>query len=56
VVDHQNVFKVRVQLLEQRDWMRPGMEGIAKISVGKKRYVWLWSHRLTNWLRMKLWL
>jgi len=56
VVDHQNVFKVRARLLEQPEWMRPGMEGIAKISVGEKRYVWIWSHRLTNWLRMKLWL
>jgi hypothetical protein len=56
VVDDRNVFTVRVRLLETRAWMRPGMEGIAKISAGKRRYVWIWSHRLTNWLRMKLWL
>ncbi|UCG14125.1 MAG: HlyD family efflux transporter periplasmic adaptor subunit [Deltaproteobacteria bacterium] len=56
VVNDQNVFKVRVQLLERREWMRPGMEGIAKISAGKKRYVWIASYRLANWLRMKLWI
>jgi len=56
VVNNRNVFKVRVQLLEARPWMRPGMEGVAKISIGKRRYVWIWTRRVVNWLRMKLWL
>jgi len=56
VVNSQNVFKVRARLLEQHAWMRPGMEGIAKISAGKKHYLWMAFHRLTNWLRMTLWL
>ena len=56
VVNSQNVFKVRARLLEQHAWMRPGMEGIAKIMAGKKHYLWIGFHRLTNWLRMKLWL
>jgi len=47
---------VRARLLEQHAWMRPGMEGIAKIMAGKKHYLWIGFHRLTNWLRMKLWL
>jgi len=56
VVDQRNVFKVRVRLLEIEPWMRPGMEGVAKITVGRRRYAWLWTRRLVNWLRMKLWL
>ncbi|MFB0553135.1 MAG: efflux RND transporter periplasmic adaptor subunit [Phycisphaerae bacterium] len=56
VVNNRNVFKVRVRLLEARSWMRPGMEGVAKISVGKRRYVWIWTRRIVNWLRMKFWL
>jgi multidrug resistance efflux pump len=56
VVSNRNVFKVRVRLLETRSWMRPGMEGVAKISVGKRRYIWIWTRRIVNWLRMKLWL
>jgi len=56
VVNNRNVFKVRVRLLETRSWMRPGMEGVAKISIGKRRYVWIWTRRIVNWLRMKLWL
>ena len=56
VVNDKNVFRVRARLQEHRPWMRPGMEGIAKIQAGKKPYLWIGSHRLTNWLRMKLWL
>jgi len=55
VVNQRNVFKVRARLLEQQEWMRPGMEGIAKISAGKRRYLWIGARRIVNWLRMKLW-
>jgi len=59
VENNRNVFKVRVRLLEtyeQHEWMRPGMEGVAKITVGKRRYVWIWTRKLINWIRMKLWI
>jgi len=56
VVNQRNVFKVRVRLSETYPWMRPGMEGVAKISVGKRRYIWIWTRKITNWIRMKLWL
>ena len=55
VVDHQNVFRVRA-LIDQLEWMRPGMEGEARISAGKKTYLWMATHRLVNWVRMKLWI
>ena len=55
VIDHQNVFRVRARLDEHRDWMRPGMEGEAKIAAGRKSYLWIASHRLVDWLRLKLW-
>jgi hypothetical protein len=61
VVSNRNVFKVRAQLLvedplDEHLWMRPGMEGVAKITIGKRRYVWIWTRRIVNWLRMKFWL
>lgn len=56
VVNGRNVFRVKVSLLEKNQWMRPGMEGIARISIGKEPYLWLGSRRIMNWLRMKLWL
>lgn len=56
VIENQNVFRVRARLSGHLDWMRPGMEGDAKISAGKKSYLWIASHRLVDWLRMKLWI
>ncbi|MDD4889715.1 MAG: HlyD family efflux transporter periplasmic adaptor subunit [Phycisphaerae bacterium] len=56
VVEQKNVFKVRVRLLDHRPWMKVGMEGVAKVSLGKDRYINLWTRRLVNWLRMQLWL
>ncbi|NIA06444.1 MAG: HlyD family efflux transporter periplasmic adaptor subunit [Actinobacteria bacterium] len=56
VVDQKNVFKVRVRLLETNERMKPGMEGVAKISIDKRSYAWLWTHKITNWIKMKLWL
>jgi len=56
VVNQRNVFKVRVQLQEQPQWMRPGMEGVARVTVGERRYVWIWTRKIVNWIRMKLWL
>jgi len=51
----RNVFKVRVRLLGRHDWMLPGMEGSARVRIGRRSYGWLWTRRLVNWLRMKLW-
>jgi multidrug resistance efflux pump len=56
VKDNQNVFRVRARLLEHLEWMRPGMEGEARISAGDQTYLWIVSHRLVDWLRMKLWI
>ncbi len=56
VVENRNVFKVRVRLVKVEEWMRPGMEGVARISIDRRRYAWIWTRRLINWVRMKLWL
>ncbi len=56
VVENQNVFRVRARIMDQPQWMRPGMEGEARIDAGHKTYWWIASHRLVNWLRMKLWI
>jgi GAF domain-containing protein/biotin carboxyl carrier protein len=56
IANQRNVFKVRVQLLETYQWMRPGMEGVAKVTIGERRYAWIWSRKIVNWIRMKLWI
>jgi hypothetical protein len=55
VVKQENVFKVRVRLLDVYPWMRPGMEGVAKIDIDKRPYAWIWTRKIVNWVRMKLW-
>ena len=57
VVNQRNVFKVRVRLLDvQRpERISAGMEGVAKTTIGPRRYGWIWTRRLVNWVRMKLW-
>ncbi|QDU33290.1 HlyD family secretion protein [Poriferisphaera corsica] len=52
----QNVFLVRVKLDTMPSWLRPGMQGLAKIDTGETNYVHRWSRGAINWLRMKLWL
>ncbi|MCX5683342.1 MAG: efflux RND transporter periplasmic adaptor subunit, partial [Planctomycetota bacterium] len=56
VVERQNVFKVRVRLVESDQQILPGMEGLAKIDIGPRPYGWIWTRELVNWVRMKLWI
>jgi RND family efflux transporter MFP subunit len=50
-----NFFRVEAQLDEASDRLRPGMEGISKITVGEQRLIWIWTHNLTDWLRLWIW-
>ncbi|MEE9296906.1 MAG: HlyD family efflux transporter periplasmic adaptor subunit [Phycisphaerae bacterium] len=39
-----------------REWMRPGMEGVAKVQVGRRPVWWVAFHRMIDYLRMNVWL
>lgn len=56
VEKQDNVFKVRVSLMEVHSGMRPGAKGVARINVGRRTYAFIWTRKLVNWVRMKLWL
>ena len=53
--DGRNYFRVEAHLDEPVPGLRPGMEGVAKIEVGRRRYIWIWTHSLTDWLRLSTW-
>jgi len=53
--DGRNFFRVDAQLEEPAPGLRPGMEGVAKIEVGERRLVWIWTHSLVDWLRLWAW-
>jgi len=57
VVDKEaNVFLVRALFPEQAGpWWRPGMSGVAKINVGDRNILWIFTHRTIDFLRMYLW-
>ena len=50
-----NRFIVRGRVTGNADWFRPGMSGIAKINAGKRNLAWIGTHRLVDFLRLKLW-
>lgn len=49
-----NFFRVEATLADPEGVLRPGMEGVAKIMVDERRYIWIWTRKLVN--RVKLWL
>ena len=51
-----NVFSVRCRFSEGiADWWRPGMSGVAKISVEERNILWILTHRTIDFIRMRLW-
>jgi biotin carboxyl carrier protein len=51
-----NVFIVRCAFVEKpASWWRPGMSGVAKISVERRSLLWVLTHRTIDFLRLKLW-
>ncbi|WP_020175414.1 efflux RND transporter periplasmic adaptor subunit [Methyloferula stellata] len=51
----RNSFRVEGLLTENSDRLRPGMEGVAKIDIGRRRLIWIWTHSLVDWLRIWAW-
>ncbi|HEY7089260.1 MAG TPA: HlyD family efflux transporter periplasmic adaptor subunit [Tepidisphaeraceae bacterium] len=51
-----NVFKVYATLDESSGQWHPGMEGEARVDVGKKPLIWIWTHRFVEFVRLKLWI
>jgi Barrel-sandwich domain of CusB or HlyD membrane-fusion/GAF domain len=53
--DNKNIFRVEASLLNPPNLLRPGMEGVGKITVGERRLLWIWTHELIACLRLWLW-
>jgi len=51
----KNYFRVEAKLIKASDVLRPGMEGIGKISVDRRRLISIWTRDLMDWMRMKVW-
>jgi len=53
--DGRNFFRVEASLDRAEANLRPGMEGVGKISVGDRRLWWVLTHTFADWLRLTLW-
>jgi multidrug resistance efflux pump len=51
----RNYFRVEGRLEQSSPHLRPGMEGIGKINVDRRKLIWVWTHEAINWLRLQLW-
>lgn len=52
----KNVYIAEADIDAADAWLRPGMEGVAKVRVGQKRIWWITLHRAIDYLRLHLWL
>lgn len=50
-----NVFVIRGELEGGAEWLRPGMSGVARVESASRTLAWIASHRLVDFLRLKLW-
>jgi multidrug resistance efflux pump/GAF domain-containing protein len=51
----RNYFRVEAHLQAPSVRVRPGMEGVGKITVGPQRLIWIWTHSLVDWARTWIW-
>ena len=51
----RNYFHIEASIGETSEQLRPGMEGIAKINIERRKLIWIWTHNLVDWLRLALW-
>lgn len=51
----RSFFKVEARLDEASGRLRPGMEGFSKVEVDRRRLIWIWTHELIDWIRLKVW-
>lgn len=51
----RNFFRAEGSLDENSPRLRPGMQGIGKVTIERRRLIWIWTHEIFDWLRLKIW-
>jgi multidrug resistance efflux pump len=51
----RNTFRVEGRMEQGSERLRPGMEGVGKITIDRRRLIWVWTHKAIDWLRLQLW-
>lgn len=50
-----SAYRVEARLIDRPQGLRPGMEGIAKIDIDKRRFGWIFFHELVDVLKLWAW-
>ena len=53
--DGANFYRIEAELDDPPALLRPGMEGFGKIEIAERRLLWIWTHRMIDWLRLQAW-
>lgn len=51
----RNFFRIEANMTGGLERLRPGMEGVSKVSVGERKLIWIATHSLVDWITMSLW-
>jgi multidrug resistance efflux pump len=51
----RNTFRVEAALDETPADLQPGMEGVGKVEIDRRRLIWIWTHDVVDWLRLVSW-
>jgi multidrug efflux pump subunit AcrA (membrane-fusion protein) len=51
----ENLFLVYATLKSTDPAWRPGMQGEAHVDIERRRFIWIYTHRLTDFLQLKMW-
>jgi multidrug efflux pump subunit AcrA (membrane-fusion protein) len=51
----RSVYVAEAVITNKDGWLRPGMEGAAKVNVGRRNAVWVISRKLVDWVRLHIW-
>jgi RND family efflux transporter MFP subunit len=55
IEEGRNFFRVEAKVTGGVDKLRPGMDGVGKIHVERRKLGWIWTHKIVHWLRMWVW-
>lgn len=54
-LEGRNFFRVEAHLDNGSAGVRPGMEGVGKVVVDRRRLIWIWTHSLVDWITLSWW-
>ncbi len=51
-----NYFRVEALLVDKGTRrLSPGMEGVAKVDIEQRKLIWIWTHKISHWIRLFFW-